>query len=59
VSGLMWRSRYGPNTGQKILEKWTSMVADSNDVHFFVGNQHQYRHSFSILGVWYPKLRTG
>jgi hypothetical protein len=59
VSGVMWRRRYGANTGQKLLEKWTSMVADTQDVHFFVGNQHQYRQSFSVLGVWYPKRAKG
>lgn len=56
VSGMMWENRYRRDTGSKILEKWQSMVADGKDTHFFIGNQHQHRHSFSVLGVWYPKL---
>jgi hypothetical protein len=32
------------------------MILGDNDTHFYIGNQHQHRHSFSILGVWYPKL---
>lgn len=52
-----WGKRYGDEgLGDRLLEKWSSMILGDNDTHFFIGNQHQYRHSFSILGVWYPKL---
>jgi hypothetical protein len=56
VSGVMWQSRYREKTGEMILDKWESMLMDdAKDVHLYVGNQHQYRHSFSILGAWYPR----
>lgn len=55
ASGYLWQRRYQDQAGAKVLEKWTSMVADDKDVYFFVGNQHQHRESFSVLGVWYPK----
>lgn len=56
VAGVMWQSRYRGQTGEKVMEKWESMLMnDANDTHLYVGNQHQYRHSFSILGAWYPK----
>jgi len=52
-----WRKRYGDKgLGERLLEKWSSMILGGNDTHFYIGNQHQYRHSFSILGVWYPRL---
>ncbi|XSS45957.1 hypothetical protein ACQBAU_16100 [Propionibacteriaceae bacterium Y2011] len=54
-SGHAWQKIYGDLTGQKVLEKWESMVADTKDTYFFIGNQHQYRQSFSVLGVWWPK----
>lgn len=39
-----------------LKSNWESMWADGKDTHFYIGNQHQYRQSFSILGVWYPKI---
>lgn len=51
-----WKRRYPAHEiAPRLLEKWQSMVTDDKDIHFFIGNQHQYRRSFSILGTWYPK----
>lgn len=36
-------------TGRQIL-------SPGNDFHFYVGNQNRRRRSFSVLGVWYPKV---
>lgn len=56
VSGIMWQSRYKAKTADMILQHWVSMLMDDGkDTYLYVGNQHLYRHSFSILGVWYPK----
>jgi hypothetical protein len=56
VAGVMWQARYGVRTGEMVFQHWESMLMDpEKDVHLYVGNQHQYRHSFSILGAWYPK----
>lgn len=54
AAGLDWEERYGDKTGDMIEQQWTKIVGPEKDVHFFVGNQHQYRHAFSVLGVWYP-----
>ena len=32
------------------------MLSPDQDVHFYVGNQTLHRGSFSVLGVWYPKV---
>lgn len=54
AAGLDWQNRYGDRTQNMIEEQWTKIVGPEKDVHFFVGNQHQYRQAFSVLGVWYP-----
>lgn len=52
-----WRKRYPESEiASRIHDKWESMISSDNDTHFYIGNQHQYRHSFSVLGVWYPKV---
>lgn len=54
-----WRNRYPEaELPSRILGNWKSMLTDDKDTHFFVGNQHQHRHSFSVLGIWYPKLTS-
>ncbi len=56
VAGMMWQRRYRERTAETILTHWESMLMDpSKDTHLYIGNQHQYRHSFSVLGAWYPK----
>jgi hypothetical protein len=57
AAGLYWPRTYGARTASVIEEKW-SEVTDSakKDLHFYVGNQHQYRHSFSVCGIWNPPL---
>lgn len=55
VAGWRWPRIYGPETANKILEKWEEMTAADKDTYFFVGNQHQYRQAFSVLGVRWPK----
>jgi hypothetical protein len=57
VAGLMWPRRYGADTAAKIEEKWSENVDSTRkDVHFYVGNQHQRRQSFSVCGIWHPPL---
>ncbi|MBW8171777.1 hypothetical protein K0651_01775 [Ornithinimicrobium sp. Arc0846-15] len=57
AAAYQWRRRYPESElAGRLLAKWEAMMDPGKDVHFFVGNQHQYRHSFSILGTWYPKL---
>lgn len=56
-SAYHWRKRYpGEQLAEALRYRWNSMMEEGKDIHFYVGNQHQYRHSFSILGTWYPKL---
>lgn len=51
-----WRRNYPSHEiPQRVLEHWQKMMEPSKDTHFYLGNQHQHRASFSILGVWYPK----
>lgn len=57
AAGLYWPSRYGPKTAQMIEQKWAEMTDSSRkDVHFYVGNQHQRRETFSVCGIWSPPL---
>lgn len=58
AAAMHWRRQYGAQMEAKILEKWSKICDPANDVHFFVGNQHQHRRSFSVLGIWYPKKPT-
>lgn len=54
-AGRRWRREYGPDAANKIRQKWeATMLAGDRDTHFFIGNQHQHRGSFSVLGVWWP-----
>lgn len=39
-----------------LLRKYEELLSDANDTHLYVGNLHQYRTSFSALGVWSPKV---
>lgn len=41
---------------ERLLAHWNKMMLEDKDIHFYVGNQHQHRESFSILGTWYPKF---
>lgn len=57
AAGLYWPRQYGKDTAAKIEEKWSEMTdASKKDVHFYVGNQHQRRQSFSVCGLWSPPL---
>lgn len=45
-----WRDR--------LRDKWLGeLCAPSKDTAFIVGNQHQHRQGFLVLGVWWPPLR--
>jgi hypothetical protein len=40
-----------------LLANWRdTMLAPERDFHIYVGNQNLRRRSFSVLGVWYPKI---
>lgn len=55
AAGLTWPRRYGDQTATKIEEKWSEITDPTKkDVHFYVGNQHQRRESFSVCGIWSP-----
>jgi hypothetical protein len=57
TAGLYWPNRYGDKTADMILDKWTEMSdASKKDIHFYVGNQHQRRDTFSVCGLWFPPL---
>ncbi|EPH06589.1 hypothetical protein HMPREF1531_00490 [Propionibacterium sp. oral taxon 192 str. F0372] len=52
-----WVKRYPADSIPYRLEnKWKQMIDPAHDTYFYVGNQHQHRQSFSVLGVWAPKL---
>lgn len=40
---------------RRIVEKWSGMFDEDRDSYLFVGNQHQYPSTFSIIGTWYPR----
>ncbi|MDR1238094.1 MAG: hypothetical protein LBK28_07620 [Propionibacteriaceae bacterium] len=56
-AGRKWRVELGDAGARTALrDKWTSMFASGKDSHLFVGNMHQRRQTFSVLGVWYPRI---
>jgi hypothetical protein len=59
-AGRRWKTEYGDAGGRAaMLSKWRDQIMSSdNDVHFYVGNQNLHRRSFSVLGVWYPKIEN-
>lgn len=56
-AGSSWRQQHGDQRAmQMIRNKYGAEYCDpSVDLHFFIGNQHQHRASFSVLGVWFAK----
>lgn len=56
-AGRSWRQQHGDQRAmQMIRNKYGAEYCDpSVDLHFFIGNQHQHRASFSVLGVWFAK----
>lgn len=58
-AGRRWQRQYGSDAIDQIRKRWQDEIAaDDRDLHFFVGNQHQRRGSFSILGTWWPRRGT-
>lgn len=59
-AGRRWLREYGDADARAaMLKKWRDeMLAQDNDVHFYVGNQNVHRRSFSVLGVWRPKFEN-
>lgn len=57
VMGLTWPRRYGSKTAEVIEGKYLEILdLAQKDLYLFVGNQHQRRKTFSVCGIWYPKL---
>lgn len=57
AAGYMWPRKYGADTINMIEQKWQEISdATKKDIHFYVGNQHQRRASFSVCGLWSPPL---
>ena len=56
VAGLTWPRRYGKETATMIRGHYAKMLDSTHDVHLIIGNQHQRRQTFSVCGVWSPKL---
>ncbi|WP_235434809.1 hypothetical protein [Mycobacterium heckeshornense] len=55
-AGRRWRRQYGSEAVNQIRKRWgEEMTAAERDLYFFVGNQHQRRGSFSVLGTWWPR----
>lgn len=58
-AGRRWARDYGPNAINQIRKRWEDeMTAPDRDLHFFIGNQHQRRGTFSILGTWWPRRNS-
>ncbi|MCV7007435.1 hypothetical protein [Mycobacterium gordonae] len=57
-AGRRWLKEYGDaGAREALLTKWRDeMLSPDRDFHFYVGNQNRRRRSFSVLGVWYPKI---
>jgi hypothetical protein len=57
-AGRDWKKQHGEAKAREMLYgNWRDMMlAPERDVHFYVGNQALHRGSFSVLGVWYPKI---
>lgn len=57
--GRKWLRDYGDRdrAREAMLAKWRDeMLAKDNDVHFYVGNQNARHWTFSVLGVWRPRV---
>ncbi|MCC3322008.1 hypothetical protein [Gordonia bronchialis] len=57
--GRKWLRDYGDRgrAREAMLTKWRGeMLAEDNDVYFYVGNQNARHWVFSVLGVWRPKI---
>ncbi|MFW0786182.1 hypothetical protein AAFP35_16885 [Gordonia sp. CPCC 206044] len=58
-AGRKWKREYGDLAIEEIRRKWADqMTASDRDLYFFIGNQHQHRGSFSVLGTWWPKQQA-
>ena len=58
-AGRRWQRQYGSDAIEQMRMKWgDEMTAADRDLYFYVGNQHQHRGSFSVLGTWWPKRTT-
>ncbi len=59
-AGRDWKRRHGAAKAREMLYgNWHDvMLAPERDTHFYVGNQALHRGSFSVLGVWYPKIEN-
>lgn len=56
-AGRKWSRQHGvARTMQMLQQKYETLFGDDRDAHLYVGNLHQYRASFSGLGVWSPKV---
>ena len=48
-----------PAPARRCCKRWRDdMLSPDNDIHFYVGNQNEYRGTFSVLGTWYPKFEN-
>lgn len=58
-AGRRWQRQYGSDAIHQIRKRWEDAItAADRDLYLFVGNQHQHRGSFSVLGAWWPRRRT-
>lgn len=56
-AAFWWRKRYPAHEiPERLQAKWEELMGEDRDTHFYIGNQHQRRHAFSVLGIWSPKL---
>ncbi|CAN5576506.1 hypothetical protein BH20ACT15_BH20ACT15_10780 [soil metagenome] len=55
VVQLYRRVRSKPDWRERMRAKWLGEICGADkDTAFIVGNQHQHRNSFLVLGVWWP-----
>jgi hypothetical protein len=59
-AGRRWRREYGDRRAIEMIRRKyeDEYCAPAVDLHFYIGNRHQRRESFSILGVWFAKYPT-
>jgi hypothetical protein len=59
VFQLYRQVRNRDNWQELMRRKWLDQMCSSEkDTAFIVGNQHQYRQGFLVLGVWWPPLNN-
>lgn len=55
-AGRRWRREVGDERAmERLRSRYETDLGDDRDAYLYVGNQHQHRDTFSVLGIWHPK----